>query len=341
MKIELIKLQGKCTKSNILVGTLKSSLICVVLLASFVVASFGQAEQTSSRLSSETPGSVLVYNIYTSQASDPSLQNTRITITNTNLNTSVIVRFWFIEGASGGVSVIHDECLPQKGTKSFLASDLDIGITGYMIASAINSDGVPIRFNFLVGDEYVKLSSGHSGNLPAQACSAFYGSTNSTNPLDGKLVFDGSTGYSLLPKIVAAANIPHPFNSGIAKLILNSLNGDVPLNGSVSALGQLSLVTYDEDGTTLKSVLRTWGAQQIESLTVNTYFGSTSVPTAWLRVSKSLTCATGFTGAVICDNGGIGLVQIPGGHNLQFIEPACQSMPTSLTLPTPPAMCAL
>lgn len=343
MEVNLIKLKGKCSKSSILVKTLRSLFISVVLLASFVVTSLGQTEQTSPRLSSETPGSVLIYNVYTSHASNPDLENTRITVTNTNVNTPVLVHFWFIDGASGGIASTTDACLLQKGTKSFLASDFAPAISGYVIASAIDSNGVPIRFNFLIGDEYVKFSSGHSANLPAQACSAFYGSTNSVNPLGGKFVFDGSTGYSLLPKIVAAANIPHPFTNGSnPKLVLNSLSGDVPLNGLVNSIGQLSLTTYNEDGITLKLLNRTWGIQQIESLTANTYFGSTSSPTAWLRIVKSAPCPSGLTGAVISNNGAMGSLQIPGGHNLQFIEPAsCQSELTSLTLPTGTVTCEL
>jgi hypothetical protein len=57
-------------------------------------------------------------------------------------------------------------CLTANQTTTFLASEQDPGTTGYHLAIAVDGvNGCPINFNFLIGDEYIKLESGHFANL--------------------------------------------------------------------------------------------------------------------------------------------------------------------------------
>ncbi|MFN0107260.1 MAG: FG-GAP-like repeat-containing protein, partial [Blastocatellia bacterium] len=122
--------------------------------------------------SAQKAGSVLVYNIYTS-STDPNRQNTRVNITNSHSRLPAFVHMFFVaESCSIADSYV---CLTANQTASFLASDLDPGVTGYIVALAVDARGCPIDFNYLLGDEYVKFVSGHAANLSALAFAALPG----------------------------------------------------------------------------------------------------------------------------------------------------------------------
>ena len=92
---------------------------------------------TASEASDQKAGSVLVYNIYTSNT-DPTKQNTRINMTNVHPTLPAFVHLFFVaEGCGIADSYV---CLTANQTTSFLASDLDPGTTGYLVAVAV--DGV-------------------------------------------------------------------------------------------------------------------------------------------------------------------------------------------------------
>ncbi|MGH9801358.1 MAG: hypothetical protein ACRD82_13415, partial [Blastocatellia bacterium] len=112
----------------------------------------GALASANSPVSDQKPGSVLIYNIYTS-STDPNRQNTRINLANTHTVRPAFVHLFFVaEGCSVADSYV---CLTANQTASFLASDLDPGTSGYLVAVATNSIGCPINFNYLIGDEYV------------------------------------------------------------------------------------------------------------------------------------------------------------------------------------------
>ncbi|MBO0725560.1 MAG: hypothetical protein J2P52_08170, partial [Blastocatellia bacterium] len=100
-------------------------------------------------------GSLLFYNYYTSGAADSGGQNTRVNITNTNNTSSVFVHLFFVNSEDCSVADSF-VCLKPNQTASFLASDVDPGTTGYIVAVASDDAGHPIVFNHLIGDEYVK-----------------------------------------------------------------------------------------------------------------------------------------------------------------------------------------
>jgi hypothetical protein len=78
----------------------------------------------TAELSDQKPGSVLVYNLYSSSIAAPNQQNTRISITNTNPGLSIAVHLFFVDGATCSIadSLV---CLTPNQTASFLASDID------------------------------------------------------------------------------------------------------------------------------------------------------------------------------------------------------------------------
>jgi len=125
--------------------------------------------------SDDKPGSVLVFKVYTSNPTAPGGQDTKITITNTDSRRSVSIKVFWVDGATCSVADAS-LCLTPNQTKSFLASDQDPGVTGYLVAIAVDSvTGCPINFNYLIGDEYVKFASGHEANLGAEAIAALPG----------------------------------------------------------------------------------------------------------------------------------------------------------------------
>src|SRR5262245_6510645 len=105
-------------------------------------------------------GSLLFFNYYTSGVADSGGQNTRINITNTNNTAPVSVHLFFVNADDSGVADSFI-CLAPNQTASFLASDVDPGTTGYIIAVASDDAGRPVVFNHLIGDEYVKMMTGH------------------------------------------------------------------------------------------------------------------------------------------------------------------------------------
>ncbi len=190
----------------------------------------GNAFPATSAVNDQKPGSVLIYNVYTSSSS-PTQQNTRITLTNINPNLPIAVHLFFVDGASCSVadSVL---CLTANQTTTFLASDLDPGTTGYIVAVAIDGNGCPANFNFLIGDEYVKFSSGHAANLAAEAIAALPGlpACNNTT-VTATLNFDGIS-YNALPRVLAADSIASRADGNDTLLILNRIGGNLGVGAS-------------------------------------------------------------------------------------------------------------
>src|SRR5205085_10089039 len=96
-------------------GTPAGAQVCVTSTASFVgggsasvpacttlncpTTGPGLSYPASSMISDQKAGSVLVYNIYTS-ASDPTRQNTRISVTNSDTARAIAVHLFFVDGST-------------------------------------------------------------------------------------------------------------------------------------------------------------------------------------------------------------------------------------------------
>src|SRR5215510_10030532 len=96
-------------------------------------------------------GSALFFNYYTSDAASSQV-NTRVNITNVNSVKDVVVHIFFVDSVTCNIADAFI-CLTHNQTTSFLASDLDPNVTGYMVVVAIDSVGRPASFNYLAGDE--------------------------------------------------------------------------------------------------------------------------------------------------------------------------------------------
>ena len=264
--------------------TLSLLLVLAAITSTAFAADPGIPFPQSSEISDQKPGSILFYNFYTSGAGFSDSHDTRINITNTNSALKTIVHLFFVDGATCSVADSF-LCLTANQTASFLTSDLDPGISGYIIAVALEESGCPHSFNFLIGDAYFKSEVNiltaapkaavirrRAGNLAAEACAAKYGS-----PLFGcdpnspttAIPFDRSpTGYDLLPSVLAVSNIPSRADGNSTLLILNRIGGN--LTTSSSAIGSIFGILYDDQENS-SSFTFISGACQVQASLSNTF----------------------------------------------------------------------
>jgi len=301
--------------------------------------------RAASQISDQKKGSVLIYNLYSSGSTSGNTNNTRINITNTNTASGVAVHLFFVDGSSCSVADSF-MCLTANQTASFLASDLDPGVVGYIMAFASDSDtGNPITFDFLIGDEYVKLDSGHRANLGAEAVSV------SVLPLlvfpiagsNGALVtvfFDGVC-YNRLPRVLADDNIPSRADGNDTLLVVNRIGGNLA-TGAATINSIFGLLFDDaENAKSFTASIRT--CQLRTSLTNNfprtTPRIETVIPKGRSGWTKFWTADdTSITGAAINLNSNADASDgaFNGGHNLHKLT---LTGSTAITLPVFPPSC--
>ena len=157
-------------------------------------------------------------------------------------------------------------CLTPNQTAAVLASDIDPGTTGYIVAVATDRIGCPINFNHLIGDEYVKFASGHQANLAAESIAAIAGGLTACNAnVDSvQLNFNG-TSYNALPRVLAASNLPSRADGNDTLLIVNRIGGH--LGTGAATLGTLFGLLYDDAEKTYSFSLPAATCQSRGSLT--------------------------------------------------------------------------
>jgi hypothetical protein len=317
----------------------------LALAASALAADPGVAYPAGAEVSDQKAGSVLFYNIYTSAASGGATQNTRVNITNTNVSTGAVVHLFFVNSADCSIADSYI-CLTAAQTATFLASDIDPGVKGYIVAVATDSSGCPISFNYLIGDEYVKFASGHVANLGAEAFSALIADPtgcDSSSAFTAVLQFNG-VNYNRLPRTLAAANIPSRADGNDTMIIINRIGGNLA-TGAVTT-GTLFGVLYDdaENAASFQVV----GACQIMGSLSSTF--PRSVPpferfipagrSGWLKIFSL--SDIGLSGAVINYNPNVSSQAnaFSGGHNLHKLTlTQTDTSSTWLTVPVFPANC--
>ena len=126
-----------------------------------------------------------------------------------------------------------------------LASDIDPGTTGYLIAIATDRSGCPINFNYLIGDEYVKFATGHQVNLAAESIAAIAGGlpTCNLNSDSVQLNFNGVS-YNPVPRVLAASNLQSRADGNDTLLIVDRIGGSL-ISGASTLFGLFGLL-YDD-----------------------------------------------------------------------------------------------
>jgi hypothetical protein len=296
----------------------------------------------TSEVSDQKAGSVLIYNYYTSGAASGNAQNTRINITNTNPTQAIAVHLFFVSETC----TIADAfiCLTKNQTASFLASDIDPGISGFVVAVASDDlTGCPINFNFLIGDEYVKLASGHSANLGAEAFSAIAATPAVCDgaSVTAELVFNGVL-YNRVPRVLAASNIPARADGNDTLIILNRIGGNLAIG--TSTVANIFGIFYDDAENALSFTFNANVCQFRSSLSNNfprlTPRFETFIPagrSGWAKF-YSFTDTVGLLGAQINfnPNAATAANAFNGGHNLHKLT---LTAAVTLTIPIFPANC--
>lgn len=201
---------------------------------------------------SQKIGSVLVYPFYTSNAAGLNTQNTAISITNTTSTMVAFVHLYFVDRSTAKVNDTYI-CLSASQTANFLASDVDPGVTGYLVGVAVDANGCPISFNFLAGDEYIKLAAGQTSKLNAEALAALYNGVLpgcSASSVSATLRFDGSsTGYNQLPRTLGCDFLASRADGNNTILILTRIGGNY-LATTSGTVGAVSGKLFDDQPVT-------------------------------------------------------------------------------------------
>ena len=319
------------------------ALFALIIMSSFALAADpGLPLPATSEASDQKQGSVLVYNSYTSGATSGNTQNTRINITNTSTASGVSVHLFFVsEGCSIADSFI---CLTATQTATFLASDVDPGVSGYIVAVATDANGVPRNFNWLIGDEYVKFTTGHAANLGAVA----FAKLNEDNVVapDGTtatLFFDGAAlpgSYNRAPRTLADDNVPSRADGNDTLVIINRIGGNLAIGAST--LGTLFGLFYDDSENVLSFSVS--GSCQLRNSLSNTFPRltprfETYIPagrTGWFKTYSQ--SDIGILGAAINLNANAGTAAgaFSSGHNLHVLT---LSAAATYTIPVFPPNC--
>ncbi|HZS04385.1 MAG TPA: hypothetical protein VFD58_06080 [Blastocatellia bacterium] len=218
------------------------SLAALVVVSASALAADPGAPVVPVFPSDQLPGNVLIYNIYTSSSTNPGVQDTRISITNTNDAFGIAVHLFFVDGRTCSVADSF-VCLTKSQTMTFYASDMDPDTTGYIIAIATDSNGIPVPFTQvgpgarLIGDEQVKFASGHHASLGAVGVLGALAAVNGALNSGVEIAID-------LPRVLAVANIASRADGNDTLLIVNRIGGD--LRTSAATIGNLFGILFDE-----------------------------------------------------------------------------------------------
>lgn len=303
---------------------LKSSSLALILFASLMFLADRAPAQVSpepSIVSDQKPGSILFFNKYTSNPSSPATTDTQINITNTNPNLGISLHLFFIDGVTCSIADGFID-LTQNQTASFLASDFDPGVEGYIVAVAVG--GSPTQFNFLVGDEYIRENN-FLARLPAVTISRV---AAGDVPFDANgnamLIFDGVE-YDRLPASVAVSSINSPVTDATVLAVYSPTSNLV--SGGSNSVTIFTLV-YDDLEHTFSTSFRVSCFSEFSLANLRVVGGSMAniVPlghTGWMRLTAANRPLLGSAlnrGPIF--NGGVNFRHLTLLHTYTILVPA-------------------
>lgn len=205
--------------------------------AGFVVVDLKLSAVSAAKLvGDQKPGSVLFFNRYTSNASNPGREDSMINITNTSPMTDAQIRLFLVNGATCQTTEVQI-CLAAQESTSLLMSDLDPGVRGYVIAVATDLQGQPIQFNWLTGNVIIRQLASNNGvsyNSMLGAVAIAKRKEGTVNNVNGvaEMSFD-DVNYDRLPGQIAFDSVPSQVSASNATTLsvyrpITDINGAVP-----------------------------------------------------------------------------------------------------------------
>ncbi len=172
------------------------------------------------RVSDQKPGSVLVFPFYTSRAATKS--DTRLQLSNIGA-AQTYLHVFLLDGATCQPSDFF-VCLTPNASLAFKASEYDPEVTGWVLAVAVDAQGIPIRNNALIGNAFVNDGE-YVDNYGAESFGASSTSVAQVVNNTAILRFDGG-GYDPVPNQFAV-EIQSPLDSVGQKIVTVGLQGDL------------------------------------------------------------------------------------------------------------------
>ena len=298
--------------------------LTTICLAQGAPATPGTVFPASSESSDQKLGSILVFNFFTSGVgTGGAIEETELSLTNTNESQAVSVRLFSINGATGAVT---NRLVSLNGgqTTSLFASQIAARVRGYAVAVAVDANtGCPASYNFLRGSAFVRLGSGHSSKLGAEAYAALYTGVLAgcgTNSTTARLSFDGAS-YNRVSRTLSVSYIPSRNDGNDTFLVVNRLNGN--LGSGMPAIGIINGLFFDDSENRLIFPLLKMSCQLTNSI-INTFPRLTPRLETYIPAGRSgwtsfyATNGTGITGAVINFNANASSSSqaFSGGQNL-------------------------
>ncbi|MEY3284422.1 MAG: hypothetical protein RIR86_2435 [Acidobacteriota bacterium] len=272
-----------------------------------------EAQSLSNNYSDIKPGSILFFNRFTSNPVNQLLGDTQVNITNLNQSRAIELHFYLIDGSSCSVADFGSS-LNASQTMTFLMSDFDPGIFGYMIVVAEDESGLPTQHNWLTGTAQVREFDGRQGILSAISIGKLTAGPITADP-DGqyRLKFNGAS-YEKLPQVLAVPS----FDSQVTTtsfLYIYSPSSNI-YTGDTNSI-TLSTLLYNDASQSLSGSFTITCYRQDSFMTVFNRGGGINnrVPagrTGWIRMASS---SAPILGSVITRNS---LFQ--GGYNLPAVS---------------------
>ncbi|MFM8393888.1 MAG: hypothetical protein ACKOB4_08195 [Acidobacteriota bacterium] len=286
------------------------SLITISILALLPV--IVEAQSLSNNYSDIKPGSVLFFNRFTSNPVNQMLGDTQINLTNLNQSKAIDLHFYLIDGSSCSVADFGSS-LNASQTISFLMSDFDPGIFGYMIVVAEDA-GLPTQHNWLTGIAQVREFDGRQGILSAISLGKLTAGPIAPD-LDGqyRLKFNGAI-YEKLPQVLAVPS----FDSQVTTTSFLYIYSPSPniYTGDTNTV-TLSTLLYNDASQSLSGSFSLTCYRQDSFMTIFNRGGGINnrVPagrTGWIRMASS---SAPILGSVISRNS-----VFQGGYNLPAVS---------------------
>ncbi|HEX4950335.1 MAG TPA: hypothetical protein VFZ34_26960 [Blastocatellia bacterium] len=223
----------------------KLTRIFVALFALVMMAAAALAGDPAQNIgvSDQKAGSLLVFPYYTS-SSGQTKADTRISISNTG-NQFAIVHVFYLQGRDC-TQADQFVCLTPNASIVMRASDFDPENTGYILAVAVDGNGIPTQNNGLIGNAFVN-DGDYVGNYGAEA---FWRHNNARTPLvdtnkDDVAVLDFGGRYDYVP-CTLTTEIQSPKDAPGQRVVTAGLFGDIsgldPLRiGSIRGAGQVGI----------------------------------------------------------------------------------------------------